>query len=299
MKSWPLWRVLVAGAVICHAQHAIACSFATGYFHQVTRLRGSVVGTDNYWPALGYHSYPRWLRHRVVKGNVSLHLYEYRFPLSIHQGQPVATVSADKEGRFDFGTLPEGHYTLMIGWPVGYSDLFDVEITSLPVETVSVLIDVSPVNPDCTGGHEFIVYSSAAVATGVSALSLTKAALSEAVFAVVLFAPAVLVLLGWRHWRRRTAETQYWRRVVAVTGLLAASTAWLLLAALELPMPYVRHVYGQGFVESFWRHSLPVGLLLSVFAMLLVLFGRGRARVYSLIGALGMFSWWWFLGLLD
>lgn len=47
----------------------------------------------------------------------------------------------------------------MIDWPAEYSDAFDVEIKKLSVETSLVEIDVSPVNPDCTGGHEFISHT--------------------------------------------------------------------------------------------------------------------------------------------
>ena len=46
-----------------------------------------------------------------------------------------------------------GHYTLRIDG----GSLFDVEVKDLPRVTASLTIDVSPVSPDCTGGHEFIV----------------------------------------------------------------------------------------------------------------------------------------------
>jgi hypothetical protein len=67
-------------------------------------------------------------------------------------------VATDDHGNFDFGVLNEGHYTLIVddaGW--GSSEWFDVEIKSLPKQTDSVTIDVSPHFPDCKGGHEFIV----------------------------------------------------------------------------------------------------------------------------------------------
>jgi len=159
MRSWWLRRVLLAGALVFQARQAVSCSLATGYFHQVTRLRGTVVGMGNYWPLLGYRSYPRWLRQRVVRGNVNLRRYDYRWPRSIRESQPVAMIRADENGRLDFGTLREGHYTLVIDWPAEYSNFFDVEIKRLPAETSSVKIDVSPVDPDCNGGQEFISYS--------------------------------------------------------------------------------------------------------------------------------------------
>jgi hypothetical protein len=112
MRSWSLCRVLLAGALGLQAQQAISCSLAAGYFHQVTRLRGTLVGMGNYWPLLGYRSYPRWLRQRVVRENVNLRLYDYHGARSIRESQPVATIRADEKGRFDFGTVPEGHYTL-------------------------------------------------------------------------------------------------------------------------------------------------------------------------------------------
>src|SRR4051812_26874316 len=58
VRGWFLFRVFLAGALLIQAQQAFSCSLAVGYFHQVTRLRGIVVGTGNYWPLLGYRSYP-------------------------------------------------------------------------------------------------------------------------------------------------------------------------------------------------------------------------------------------------
>lgn len=92
-----------------------------------------------------------------------MRLYNYRWPGSVRKRQPIATVRTDEHGRFDFGNLQEGHYTLVIDWAAEYSDQFDVEIKKLPAETSSVKIDVSPVVPDCIGGHEFISYSTNSV----------------------------------------------------------------------------------------------------------------------------------------
>jgi hypothetical protein len=110
-------------------------------------------------PLLGYRSYPRWIRQRIRRGNINLRLYDYRWPGSVRESQPIATVRTDQQGAFDLGVLREGHYILVIDWPVEYSQQFDVEIKKLPAETSSVEIDVSPVDHDCTGGHEFISYS--------------------------------------------------------------------------------------------------------------------------------------------
>jgi hypothetical protein len=68
----------------------------------------------------------------------------------------IKTVSADDSGRFDFGAVKPGHYTLAID-DGQFSDSFDVEIKAQGPPTVSVMIDVSPVSPDCKGGHKFIV----------------------------------------------------------------------------------------------------------------------------------------------
>lgn len=66
-------------------------------------------------------------------------------------------MTTDKNGRFDFGSVPVGHYTLVIDWPTVDGDSFDVEVNNLAAETSSVTTDVSQVDPDCTGGHEFVV----------------------------------------------------------------------------------------------------------------------------------------------
>ena len=97
------------------------------------------------------------MRQRVARDNVNLRLYKYRWPLHDRSEMPlVKTVKTDGSGRFDFGELQEEHYTLVIDWPSEYGEWFDVEIKKLSRPTTSVKIDVSPVYPDCTGGHEFI-----------------------------------------------------------------------------------------------------------------------------------------------
>ena len=97
------------------------------------------------------------MRQRVARDNVNLRLYEYRWPLH-DRGEMslVKSVKTDGSGRFDFGDLQEGHYTLVIDWPSEFAEWFDVEIKKLPRPTTSVKIDISPVYPDCTGGHEFV-----------------------------------------------------------------------------------------------------------------------------------------------
>ena len=108
---------------------------------------------------IGSYLFVALLIQRVKRGNANLRLYDYRWPGSVRERQSIATVRTDERGRFDFGTMQEGHYTLVIDWAAEHSDQFDVEIKKLPAETSSVKIDVSPVDPDCTGGHEFVSYS--------------------------------------------------------------------------------------------------------------------------------------------
>ena len=135
---------VVASLVLLTVPRTSACSFAVGYFHQVTALRGQVVGTSV--------RLPRWLRQFFARKHTKLELYEYRWPRVPSDLELVKTVETNSDGRFDFGPLKAGHYTLVIE-----GDQFDVEVRDLPRLTESVTIDVSPIFPDCTGGHEFIL----------------------------------------------------------------------------------------------------------------------------------------------
>jgi hypothetical protein len=139
--------IVLASALLFTGLQARACEWAVGYFYRVTALKGQVVGTT-------YHGLPRWLRQSFAKKHAKLVLYEYRWPRSRNNMPPaIKTVETDGEGMFNFGPLRTGHYTLAID----DEDSFDVEIKEQPHATESVTIDVSPVYPDCTGGHEFIV----------------------------------------------------------------------------------------------------------------------------------------------
>jgi hypothetical protein len=139
--------VVVAYVLLFTGLPARSCSWAVGYFHQVTALKGQVVGST-------YHGLPRWLRQSFARKHAKLALYEYRWPRAQNAMPPlVKTLETDGNGAFDFGPLLTGHYTLVIDG----EDSFDVEIKELPQVTASVTIDVSPIYPDCTGGHEFNV----------------------------------------------------------------------------------------------------------------------------------------------
>ena len=142
-------RIKVALAITALAVFSVlqtsACSLAIGYFYEVTALRGRVVGTHDLTYA------PRWIRQSFVRRHANLALYEYRQPWD--ETTIVKTVETDDRGNFDFGPLKIGHYALRID----DNDIFDVEVKELPHTTASVTIDVSPIHPDCKGGHEFIV----------------------------------------------------------------------------------------------------------------------------------------------
>jgi len=155
MRSLPKQR-LVAVFILFVVAQAYPCSWAKGYFYQVTRLRGKVVGAK-----MGPLQYARWLRQSFVRSGAKLTVYEYRWPIHSRSEMPlIKTTEADSHGGFDFGVLPPGHYTLIVDdvtW--GHSDWFDFEVTPLHRETASVTVDISPHFPDCKGGHELIVKS--------------------------------------------------------------------------------------------------------------------------------------------
>lgn len=158
MKRRSLWtpirnRFLACSLVLLLAQSASSCSWSMGYFYQVTSLRGRVVGTT-------WHGMPRSVRQSLAAKHVTLKLYEYQWPAQpLHERPALKTVETDDNGKFDFGALAIGHYSLSIEGQ-GFGDGYDVEIKQgLPRVTDSLIIDASPVYPDCTGGHEFIVLS--------------------------------------------------------------------------------------------------------------------------------------------
>ena len=125
---------------------ASACSLARGYFYQVTAIRGRMVS---------YTWRLRRLWGSVGVPDAKLRLYEYRFPAKIEDLKQIATVASDPDGNFDLGTIPKGHYSLRVDSAEG-DDWFDVEVIDSARKTDRITIDISPVAPDCTGGHKFI-----------------------------------------------------------------------------------------------------------------------------------------------
>jgi hypothetical protein len=143
----------IAFLLLLVVSQTLACQWAVGYFYDVTALKGKVVGTR---VALFQHA--RWLRQDFARKHAALTLYEYCWPCGLKDMVSVKTVETDSDGKFDFGTLKFGHYTLVVEdkkW--GGSERFDVEVKTQPRMTETVTIDMSPVFPDCTGGHEFVV----------------------------------------------------------------------------------------------------------------------------------------------
>jgi len=149
-------KSLIATSVLCvtlmFGGEAFGCTLASGYFHQVTAIKGRVVGKN-----LGPFGF-RWLRQSFSVRNAMLSLYEYRWPAKLQDLRRIAVVKSDSHGSFDFGKLAPGHYSLIVGVPNSdnLGAWFDVEITDKVDPTESVLLDISPIHPDCTGGNEFI-----------------------------------------------------------------------------------------------------------------------------------------------
>lgn len=158
-KRTDISKVLVlatmAGLLLLSVPAASGCSWVRGYFYQVTRLRGRVVGRNlKFFPPLQYMD---WLRHSFDVPRAQLTLYTYReSDIRVKDMTEVARVSADGDGRFDFGALKAGHYRLSIVGG-GLADWFNVEVIPTVQETESITIDISPVLPNCLGGHEFMV----------------------------------------------------------------------------------------------------------------------------------------------
>jgi hypothetical protein len=143
-------HITALALLVCFATHADACSWTVGYFHQVTRLKGRVVGKS-----LGPLQF-RWLRRAFSVSGAELEIFEYQGRHWTKDNKPVARTVANSSGEFEFTDLKEGHYTLHINGGE-MSDWFDVEITNKAPPTKQVTLDISPIFPDCSGGHGFEV----------------------------------------------------------------------------------------------------------------------------------------------
>ena len=156
MREMRLARSKAAGVIaiilVLGVPRAPAGTWAIGYFYQVTPLRGVIVGSN-----LPFLHSTRRLRQSFVREHVKLTLYDYRWPRAVSDRVPVKSANSDTDGKFDFGAIRPGHYTLRIDeGKRPHSDFF-VEIKGPPNPKESETIDISPVSPDCKGGHEFIV----------------------------------------------------------------------------------------------------------------------------------------------
>ncbi len=154
MRIRPISKTIAVGLLWLLALSPVwPCSWAEGYFYQVTELKGKVVGSES---VLARRM--RWIRQSFTQKGAILTLYQYCAPCGLDQKVIVNTVKTNNDGKFDFGPLKKGHYTLIIdpaGWDGG--TIFAVEVRDMPKATDSVTLDVSPNFPDCTGGHEFLV----------------------------------------------------------------------------------------------------------------------------------------------
>jgi len=146
---------LLSSLLIFAAVSANPCDLPVGYFHQVTALRGQIVGLK-----AGVFQYSRSLRQSFKRNNVRLILYQYRSGDQRPWMPIVKIIHADQEGHFDFGPLAPGHYTLEVDDKVWDTESwFDVEVLiPMPQETASVTVDISPNFPNCRGGQEMIVH---------------------------------------------------------------------------------------------------------------------------------------------
>jgi hypothetical protein len=142
----------IAVALLVLGAYLHACSWSIGYFHQVTAVRGRVVGKD-----LGLFQF-RWLRQSFGVSDATLILREYGYPAKIENLRVTGRVTTDSSGTFDFGSVSKGHYFLEIHFRGDDSvrDLYEIEVTDAVRATKSITIDVSPFHPNCKGGHELL-----------------------------------------------------------------------------------------------------------------------------------------------
>ncbi len=130
-----------------------ACSWAEDFFYEVPVLRGKVVGTD-----ITLFREFRWLRQAFLRPHMTLTLYVYAHRTQDSGMILVKRVVTDRSGGFDFGIIPPGHYILSVAdKDLDRGDHFNIEVNNAYRPHQSVVIDISPNFPDCSGGHEVIV----------------------------------------------------------------------------------------------------------------------------------------------
>jgi len=127
-----------------------ACSLSRGYFHQVTQLKGRVLGKS-----LGPLQF-QWLRRMFSVADADVVLYNYNPPFPWDKRPAVARTKTNSAGYFELKNIKDGHYVLEISNGKLF-DSFDVEVTEKAKRTKFISIDVSPITPACTRGHEFDV----------------------------------------------------------------------------------------------------------------------------------------------
>lgn len=148
-----IFHVAMLALVLGFASSADACSFAIGYFHQVTSLKGQVLESSIVSP-LKFHR----LRRMFAVSGAELEVYEYAGGKWTGGRKPVASTIANNVGEFAFTSLKDGHYSLQIK-KGNREDWFDIEIIRTIPVTQKITFDISSVNTDCSGGHQAEVES--------------------------------------------------------------------------------------------------------------------------------------------
>jgi Prealbumin-like fold domain len=140
---------LVAVSVLLLPGRVSACSLIP-HTYQVTQLKGRVVGR-----ALGPLNF-KWLQRWFSVPGAELVVYHNdSYPFDAN-AKPVAQIKADSQGKFEFDGLKDGIYVLHVKHEK-LDDWFSVEVDRKAPTTSWITIDISPLQPDCSGGHVFDV----------------------------------------------------------------------------------------------------------------------------------------------
>jgi hypothetical protein len=270
--SKPLLPSLVL-ALLLVPGNSTACTWVDGHFFQVTALRGRVVGSR-----IGPLQHARWLRQSFARRNVRLSLFRYRRPLMEGGQMPlVKAIVTDGMGRFDFGEVPVGHYTLVVddaGWHT--SDWFDVQFTRRGNPTLGLTIDASPSFPDCSGGHEFVVTTDGASARSARALDLLRIGIAT----VCLVSPPLLIVCAIRALRRATVRERQ-REAMATVVALSVAVEWAAFAGL-LALGHLRSV-GAYYVTTSGANWFVVLSMAVLVAAAMTKASRGRLVLASFL----------------